>query len=111
MASVQLQFDPPCNDDEYQHVMVFVEAFDLFRERSAFRGDMWRQFPPSDKIRELRERVSRIEMAVNMSHIVPQGRNAEGHMEAMKREIRSDAIDIINYATFLVKQIDEGFDL
>ena len=103
--SVQMQFDPPCNNDEYQHINVLIEAFDLFRDRSLLRGDMWRKFPARDKVRELRERVTRIETALNMvgySQTLPEGHRAG---------IRSDAVDIINYAAFLVKQIDEGAEL
>lgn len=87
--------------DEAQHLRVLLEAMELFKGRSAMRGDMWRRFPASDKIRELRERVSRIEVA----------RNFQRDPETTRRTIREDAVDIINYAAFLIKQIDEGAEL
>lgn len=92
----------PCFDaDDAQHAEVLKEAFDLYQDKTSMRGDMWRQFPPSDKVRELRERVSRMEMIQN-------GMYLEGRMEAGRRELRAEAIDTINYAAFLIKQLDEG---
>lgn len=85
------------NGDAVQHMAVLIEAHTLFLNRSMTRGDMWRSFPPSDKIRELRERVGRIETARNY-----------GDPEVVAKTIREDAVDLINYATFLIKQIDEG---
>jgi|1185.fasta_scaffold1748905_2 hypothetical protein len=98
-SPVVVPYDSP---DEGQHFEVLLDAYQMFRDKSMFRGDMWRRFPTKDKIRELRERVTRIETAANLGQMRP---------DAARREIRADAIDIINYATFLVKQIDEGFDL
>jgi len=54
---------------------------------------MWLEFPPSDKIRELRERVTRLE------HAYPT---------APMQVMVEDALDIINYAAFLIKQIERG---
>lgn len=101
----------PHIDDLAQHQKVLDEAFDIFTDRSASRGDMWRHFPIRDKVRELRERVARIEMAINMIPYTPPGREPDRHLTAMRGEIRADAIDMINYAAFLIKQIDEGADL
>jgi hypothetical protein len=92
-------------EDEEQHLNVLMEAFLLFRDRTGTRGDMWRQFPPSDKVRELRERVTRIETAFVAINRFPD------HADGTWATIREDAIDIINYADFLIKQIDEGRDL
>lgn len=94
---------PYSSPDEAQHLEVLINAYQLFCDRSQVRGDMWRMFPAEDKIRELRERVSRIEVARNFR----QASSAEFR----RGTIRSDAVDIINYATFLIKQIDEGAEL
>lgn len=93
---------PYSSPDEAQHLEVLISAYQLFRDRSQVRGDMWRMFPAEDKIRELRERVSRIEVARNFR---------QSGSEVRLKTIRSDAVDIINYATFLIKQIDEGAEL
>lgn len=91
-------------DDATQHLDVLMEAHRLFLDRSQVRGDMWRQFPPSDKVRELRERITRVESAfpmMQMELVQPQNSSIAGI-------IRADALDIINYAAFLIKQLDEG---
>jgi hypothetical protein len=54
---------------------------------------MWLEFPPSDKIRELKERVMRLE------HAYPRVRS---------NILVEEALDIINYAAFFVKQIERG---
>jgi hypothetical protein len=64
---------------------------------------MWLEWPPSDKIRELRERVMRIEAAY--SH---RERVLDMTHDALDSAIVEDAIDVINYAAFLVKQIERG---
>lgn len=93
----------PHTADELQHLTVLMEALELFIERSTTRGNMWRQFPVSDKIRELRERVVRLENLQNVVSTIGRERVAPG--------MRNDLIDIINYAVFAVKQIDEGAEL
>ena len=82
------------SDEHYVHLVTMMDAFYLYQEKDAIRGDMWRQFPPSDKIRELRERVMRI----NAAYSLDTGREA----------IISDAIDAINYNVFLIRQLREG---
>lgn len=92
---------PVETEDELQHLNVLLEAQRLFIDRSVLRGDLWRQFPPSDKVRELHERVSRMEMIQNGMYLADR-------MESGVRELRAEAIDVISFATFLVKQLDEG---
>ena len=71
-------------------------ANSIFLEKSHVRGQMWLEFPPSDKIRELRERVTRLE-------------HAYANRTAKVDEIMiEDALDIINYAAFFIKQIERG---
>lgn len=93
-------------DYEIEHAEIFMEANRVYKRASAVRGQMWLEFPPSDKIRELRERVTRIEHAYEKREDpscpdVPSG-------EILESVIIEDAIDIINYAAFLVKQIRRG---
>ena len=79
---------------EKEHEAVLARANSLFVEKSKVRGQMWLEFPPSDKIRELRERIMRIE------HAYANGAPIDIMVE--------DSIDIINYAAFLVKQLERG---
>lgn len=66
---------------------------------SKVRGQMWLEFPPSDKIRELVERARRLEHA----YVAYE----EGD-ESVAAIVINDALDIINYAAFLIKQVERG---
>lgn len=85
--------------DRQAHLNVLDDAHEIFVKKDAVRGDMWREFPPSDKIRELGERVRRIEKAYD--------RVSAGHLPSVAI-IREDALDLINYSVFLIRQLDEG---
>jgi hypothetical protein len=65
---------------------------------------MWLEFPPSDKIRELRERVTRIESG----YAAMLGEEGDPRNSVIAPIIIEDALDLINYAAFLVKQIERG---
>jgi len=96
---------PPENFEE-EHSAVFYEAMKIYKEKSHVRGQMWLDWPPSDKIRELRERVMRIEQAyVTRERLVSSGM---GPSETLDQAIVDDSIDVINYANFIVKQIRRG---
>ena len=82
------------SDEHYEQLLIMLDSFYIYQERDAVRGDMWRAFPPSDKIRELKERALRIAAAYELG--------------GASDVIVEDAQDIINYATFLIRQIREG---
>jgi hypothetical protein len=81
-------------DYESEHQRVFKRAHDIYVAKSQVRGQLWLHFPPSDKIRELRERVARLEQAYAN----------EANVDIMVE----DALDLINYAAFFIKQIEAG---
>jgi hypothetical protein len=91
-------------DFEAEHSLVFYEAMKLFKDRSMVRGQMWLEWPPSDKIRELRERIMRIEQAYVARERLRSTQPEVDHSN-LDDALVEDAIDIINYANFLVKQI------
>jgi hypothetical protein len=101
------------DDYEREHREVLDAAMDIFIDRSHIRGQMWLDWPPSDKIRELKERVGRIESAYARREELYNLPEMEEEYEAkagiavseLDLAIESDAIDLINYADFLVKQI------
>jgi len=84
----------PLTDFEKEHRAVLDRANSIYMGKSMVRGQMWLEFPPSDKIRELRERVTRLE------HAYANGATIDVMVE--------DALDMINYAAFLVKQLERG---
>jgi pimeloyl-CoA synthetase len=92
-------------DFEQEHREVLNEAMEVYKKRSEVRGQMWLEWPPSDKIRELRERVMRIESAyANRERMIEHGHTALNLSSA----IEEDCIDVINYTAFLVKQVRRG---
>jgi hypothetical protein len=85
--------------DQIPHAQVLQEANHIYQEKSLQRGDMWRQFPVGDKIRELRERVTRIE-AISQR---------EGLLISTKNDLLiEEGLDIINYTVFMIRQLREG---
>jgi hypothetical protein len=86
-----------------EHRRVLDRANQIYIDKSHVRGQMWLEFPPSDKIRELRERVTRIENAYSINE---EGRAEDDSVWMMA--IVEDALDVINYAAFLIKQIERG---
>lgn len=100
-------------DFELEHYAILVEAHKRYKAASRVRGQMWLDFPPSDKIRELRERVARIEAAYKVREelfeLEPQEEEYEAKAGLATDEcdhvIEEDAIDLMNYAAFLVKQV------
>jgi len=81
----------------------------IYLNKSKVRGQMWLEWPPSDKIRELEERVMRIRMAYHERQMVmPVVVGPESPHAAYDRAIVEDALDMINYAAFLIKQIRRG---
>jgi len=89
---------------EEEHSAVLYEAARLFKAKSQVRGQMWLEWPPSDKIRELRERVMRIEAAYTQRQRIIDDISTE----SIDQAIIEDALDTINYAAFLIKQIRRG---
>jgi len=89
---------------EVEHFRVLQRAHAIFVEKSATRGQMWLDFPPSDKIRELRERVMRLENTYDAM----LGEPVQPQNSSIAPILVEDALDTINYAAFLIKQIERG---
>jgi hypothetical protein len=92
-----------------EHLAVLVAANKIFLDKSKVRGQMWLEWPPSDKIRELEERVMRIKAAYQgRERVYPTVVGPEQPQAAYDRVIIEDCLDVINYANFLIKQIRRG---
>ena len=96
-------------DYESEHSAIFYEAMRIYKDRSTVRGQMWLEWPPSDKIREMRERIMRIEAAyINRERMIPPIEGPEFPHSALDRTIIEDSLDLLNYTVFLIKQIRRG---
>lgn len=94
---------------EDEHARVLNRAHQIFLDKSQLRGQMWLEFPPSDKIRELRERVTRLEQGyqrVRFEAGTPD--EAEMAEPLIRASLIEDALDTINYAAFFIKQLERG---
>jgi hypothetical protein len=96
----------PTFDFEMEHFRVLGRAQQIFKDKSKLRGQMWLEFPPSDKIRELIERARRLESGYQ--HIRFEDGLGPDTDAVIRLAMIEDALDIINYATFFVKQLERG---
>jgi hypothetical protein len=94
---------PHSEDFALEHAQVLNEADLIYTQKSTVRGQMWLDYPPSDKLRELRERIDRLDHAYK---VYGDGTNPTG--EDIREEMVSDAIDMINFAAFFIKQLRRG---
>jgi hypothetical protein len=93
---------------EDEHARVLNRAHQIFLDKSPIRGQMWLEFPPSDKIRELRERVTRLENGYPQIISEDTTLSIQEPNGFMREVLIEDALDIINYAAFFIKQIERG---
>jgi hypothetical protein len=95
-------------DFEREHRRVLDEAMTIFVQRSKVRGQMWIDFPPSDKLREIRERLHRMENLYQQVRFEDTMPGPEHPYDVELNVLAEDAIDLINYAAFFVKQLRRG---
>jgi len=93
---------------EDEHARVLNRAHQIFLDKSVLRGQMWIEFPPSDKIRELRERVRRLTEGYQLIRFEDTTPGPEDPNHAIRDAVIEDALDTINYAAFLIKQLERG---
>jgi hypothetical protein len=72
---------------------VLIEALEIFLERNAKRADLWKQFGWQDSALHLRSKALRIALAL------------EKDLDIDPEDVLDDAIDIINYAVFFVRNV------
>ncbi len=83
--------------DQCGHSIVLERAMEIYLDRDRIRGDMWRTRPPSHKIEMIREKLDRVERGLSLVDET-----------VVKNAVLDDATDIINFAVFLVREIEEG---
>jgi len=93
-------------DDE--HARVFNRAHRIFQDKSQIRGQMWMEFPPSDKLREMRERLTRLEHAYQQIRFEDTTPGPEDPNHTVRTVMIEDALDMLNYCNFFIKQIERG---
>ena len=96
------------NDFQVEHESVFNEAVNIYTRQSKVRGQMWMEFPPSDKLREIRERLKRLEYAYQEIRFEDTTPGPEDPYRQIRLVMEEDALDLLNYANFFIKQIRRG---
>lgn len=99
----------PLEDFAREHTKVLLEADGIYNHKSQQRGQMWLEYPPSDKLREVRERIGRLDyLHARREELMPEKPGPElSHVEFELAAIE-DALDAINYLVFYIKQIRRG---
>lgn len=86
---------------EAQQFDVLVRGFEIFRERSQSRGDLWKDFHIQDATHHIASKLARITAAVQRAD---QGILGQQEFEQITAD---DALDIINYAAFIVRHAEK----
>jgi hypothetical protein len=86
-------------ESEAEQFDALHRAFEIFRERSATRGDLWAEFGADDALDWMQKKVLRVAHAKKMM---------KGCCETMDIEVElvDDALDLINYTVFLIRHIE-----
>lgn len=91
---------------------IFMESVDIFSDRTKVRGHMWREFPPSDKLRMMGEKLRRAEAAYARLQMYEQTyANDEIHsgtLKFFKDEFEDSLLDLNNFSVFAIRQVREG---
>lgn len=88
-------------ESERQQFDVMVRAFEIFRDRSRVRGDLWKDFHVKDAQHHIASKMARITKAEERLQSGDLGRIE------YEDEVVDDALDIINYATFIVRHVEK----
>ncbi len=86
---------------EGQQFDVLVRAFEIFRERSHVRGDLWKDFHVKDAQHHISSKQARISKAIERADSGVLG------LTEFEIEVVDDALDIINYAAFIVRHVEK----
>ena len=82
------------HEDRREQANVFAEAMEIYEERSAARGQLWKEFDERDAAVHIRSKAARLYVAV-------ENPDADG----ADAEALDSALDLINYAAFAVRHI------
>lgn len=96
-----------------QQVEVIAEALDIYQERSKVRGETWAEFDHHDCIHHMSSKLARLKNAAQLLAALPVrddlGPGAEvervERVDALVSAMEDDALDMINYAAFLVRHL------
>lgn len=83
-------------DTEFEQFNVLAEAFNEFLKKNAKYKDLWKKGGWQDSAHHVRHKAARVAMVLDEQHDMAAG------------EVIEDAIDLINYAVFFIRNAREG---
>lgn len=103
----------PSDENLAEQLGVFVAALGVMSDREAVYGGAWKRHGLRDKTDHLRNKLARLQSGIALLDTLPPAPSPEEkEREAIVREaLRDSALDMINYAGFLVRQIEKGADV
>lgn len=96
-------FDFEATDEDAKQFMVMMEALKKFHERDEKHRGLWRYFGAIDSAHQARAKATR---TYNVAIGLLKGQFEKG--DVFGEVVNDDAIDMINYACFFVRNVEEG---
>lgn len=98
------------SEGNFHQLEVLVSALDIYEERSRVRGETWAEFDHHDCIHHLNSKMARLRNAAQLlagrSAAAARGDEVdEGVTDELISAMEDDALDVINYAAFLVRHL------
>lgn len=85
--------DIEATEDNLDHLRVMAESMNIYQEREAARGGLWKAAGASDSAHHLKSKGARVKHAVD--HAMPEAGLDDAH-------------DAVNYAVFYVRNVRAG---
>jgi hypothetical protein len=79
---------------------VMVSAMEIFQERTQAHGDLWKEGPSLEQAFQVKHKAHRMLNAALRRH-------CEGESEDNELLLIDSALDLINYAVFTIRQLEE----
>lgn len=89
--------DTPTNRDQ---LMVFIRSMRLFEERNKKYGDLWKEYGWRGNLLHVQSKAARVRKVWWDQATQPPG-----------DQDLDDAFDLINYAAFFIRNVEEGNEL
>lgn len=90
----------PDTPEVRKQLEVFVEALRIFESRNAAYGDVWMQYGALSNLLSVARKVDRTMEA--------WWHDSPGELPVMHKDALDDAIDLINYAVFFIRNARDG---
>lgn len=97
LAALLQDWGLPVTQTNIEQMGVFMEAMEIFVERDALRGGLWREGGPEDSAHHLKSKAMRI-MTGLAQYIGTEP-------QSPSEELDDEGLDAINYAAFAVRNL------